>query len=346
MIKKVKGRSYGYEQESYREGGTVRTRTTAYYGPLEPAILRQINQTRQSIGRLKIAQIREIAGAPKPNVPKNKAAPEKVITTDKANRPFRDSLLLPKNMSEYDLSKTAFQRTHLRFGNRLKALGINPSHMPDVKIKYGHPSGFSKDRNGRYVVTVSRKPKARMPINRKELWTNYRLALAQSFLDGLEKGDGVHFNAIRASLDDSYQETKRLTILAANTMPSSYGRLMLSLQILIQNHMPAIGLQQTGKTDAGFYRQGQLKGWRPEASVMIADVQRLGWSALQEKNTKTRKRLKRIIKMRIKAWKRASLLDGLSGRKRKLIREVMEAETQLRALNQLERRQKTLAEIL
>ncbi len=346
MIKKVKGRSYGYEQESYREGGIVRTRTTAYYGALEPAVLRQINQTRQSIGRLKIAQIREIAGAPKSKGPKNKAVSEKVITTDKTNRPFRDSLLLPKNLSKYDLSETAFQRTHLRFGNRLKALGINPSHMPDVTIKYGHPSGFSKDRNGRYVVTVSRKPKARMPINRKELWTHYRLALAQSFLDGLEKGDGARFNEIRASLDDSYQETKRLTILAANTLPSSYGRLMLSLQILIQNHMPAFGLQQAGKTDSGFYQQGQLKGWRSEASVMIADVQRLGWSALQEKNAKTRKRLKAIIKTRIKTWKRASLLDGLSGKKRKLIREVMEAETQLRALEQLERRQKTLAEIL
>ena len=50
-IKKVKGRYYGYMQESYREGGHVRTRTVEYLGAVEPAVARQYHATRSQLAQ-------------------------------------------------------------------------------------------------------------------------------------------------------------------------------------------------------------------------------------------------------------------------------------------------------
>lgn len=50
-IKKVKGRYYGYMQESYREGGRVRTRTVEYLGAVEPAVAQQYQATRRQLAQ-------------------------------------------------------------------------------------------------------------------------------------------------------------------------------------------------------------------------------------------------------------------------------------------------------
>lgn len=41
-VKKVKGGYYAYRQESYREGGKVRTRTVEYLGAVDPALASKI----------------------------------------------------------------------------------------------------------------------------------------------------------------------------------------------------------------------------------------------------------------------------------------------------------------
>ena len=56
-IKKVKGRYYGYMQESYREGGSVKTRTVEYLGAIEPAIAQQVQATRQQLGAADMAAL-------------------------------------------------------------------------------------------------------------------------------------------------------------------------------------------------------------------------------------------------------------------------------------------------
>ena len=56
-IKKVKGRYYGYMQESYREGGSVRTRTVEYLGAIEPAVAQQYQTTRRQLGAADMAAL-------------------------------------------------------------------------------------------------------------------------------------------------------------------------------------------------------------------------------------------------------------------------------------------------
>jgi len=53
VVRKVKGRFYAYSQESYREGGKVRTR-----GAVDPAVARQVQKTRQRLGQLDIKATR------------------------------------------------------------------------------------------------------------------------------------------------------------------------------------------------------------------------------------------------------------------------------------------------
>ena len=56
-VKKVKGRHYGYLQESYREGGKVRTRTVQYLGAIDPAVAQQVKDTRRQLGQVDMAAL-------------------------------------------------------------------------------------------------------------------------------------------------------------------------------------------------------------------------------------------------------------------------------------------------
>jgi len=353
VIKKVKGRHYGYEQESYREGGMVKTRTVAYYGTLDTGDVKKIRQLRDGSGRINIAQVRQIVGcstSKSVEVSHTNKRTKVRVTDDKPieniDHPFTQGLKLPKTLDKYNLSATAFQKTHMRFGARLKALGIDPFVMPDVHIKYGHPSGYRKDRKGYYVVKVSRKSQTQFPINRKELWQNYRLALAQSFLDGLKQADAVGFNKLKNRLDSYYKESQQFNILAIQSTASTSDKLKLSLHILLSAYLPLWNRQYTLSDDVGFHTNESLKGWQTEATFIIADIQKLGWNKIKSTNDRQRKKLQRKISTRLKAWKQASTLDKISGKRRKYIREIMQAESQLKALEWLEKRQKIITEIM
>ena len=56
-IKKVKGRFYGYLQESYRDGASVRTRTVEYLGAIEPKVAEQYRATRRQLGQADMAAL-------------------------------------------------------------------------------------------------------------------------------------------------------------------------------------------------------------------------------------------------------------------------------------------------
>ena len=56
-IKKVKGSHYAYLQESYREGGRVKTRTVEYLGAVNPAVAGQVITTRKQLGKADMAAL-------------------------------------------------------------------------------------------------------------------------------------------------------------------------------------------------------------------------------------------------------------------------------------------------
>ena len=93
-IKKVKGRYYGYMQESFREGGSVRTRTVEYLGAIEPAVAQQVQATRSQLAQTDmgalVQSVREASTAATrapEAAPEAQAAPKAPTTTAEPPQP-------------------------------------------------------------------------------------------------------------------------------------------------------------------------------------------------------------------------------------------------------------------
>jgi len=426
-VRKVKGRFYAYSQESYREGGKIRTRTVSYLGAVDPAVARQVQKTRQRLGQLDIkatrADVKRLVdaavnpakplpattpepafepssdqdvqtqsaentsnqapdsskrtsksalkqknqtGKPKPKAAKSKGKPHplqmtidgrklvvdpdsgailkganKVITTKrkhKSLRPFQDSIKLPKNLGKYGCNATALLRTHARFASRLRGLNIDPAMMPDITVKYGHPSGLNRRKDGSFVINVSRKPKQLHPINKTELWKHYRQALAEGYFDAVRNGSPQSYDTLRTALDPHYAESKRLAVECIKLSKNRTAKWMLSLQVTLWGQIPAFNQKYAHAEEFGQYSFGTQYHWQSEITAILTEVQKSGWDGVEARHAKTRKRLQSRIAHRHNDWKKASLEDRLSGKCARFMRELREAETKLQALTQVERR--------
>jgi len=394
-VKKVKGRHYAYRQESYREGGKVRTRTVEYLGAIDAALASNIKSGKVAdIPKPCDAETITIAVTPDESgeTPKSKPVEPKqlpkavqpddhiqmnvngetmlvdrhsgeiiaqygsVITTGKAketsspSRPFSESLKLP-NLEDYGVSTTAIRGNHARYGRRLSELKINPSHMSDIKIKYGHPNEFRANKDGSYSVVVSRRAEnKRHPVNKTELWKNYRQALSHSFIDAVETGNPQLYDDIRLAFDYHYRESQKLAlqVITLNTDPLT--KLALSLQLKLWNKLPAFVKEHASPEELGQINLNRQTGWRDEAAEVFAEVQKSGWEGMDKRIRDTRAKLKSRITKRLNQIEDAGRLGRmslrLSGKRRRLFREIREAEIKLQAVEQLEHRLRFLKEHL
>lgn len=400
VVKKVKGRYYAYRQESYREGGKVRTRTIEYLGAIDPTLA----------GRIKSGKVTEV---PRPTEPEiititvtpvgaiNNVAPvdtdaaaiklsklknqhDKVLLEDKIqmtvnsevmlvdrhsgeivksfgpvittkdsnvpSRPFSESLKLP-SLEDYGVSTTAIRGTHARYGKRLSELKINPSHMSDVKIEYGHPNGFCAKKDGSYSVVVSRRSNnKRHPVNKTELWKSYRQALSHSFIGAVELGQPQLYNDVRLAFDHHYRESQKLAFQAISLSTDPLTKLGLSLQLKLWGRLPAWVKEQASPEELGQINLNRQAGWRDEAAEVLAEVQKSGWEGMDKRVRDTRAKLKSRITKRLNVMSDASLLGKaslrFSGKRRRLFCEIREAEVKLQAVEQLEHRLRFLKEHL
>ena len=388
-IKKVKGRYYGYLQESYREGGSVRTRTVEYLGAMEPAVAQQVQATRKQVGAADMAalikSVREAsaaaAGAPEtpteaetaPPTPERTTEPpqpryerltvngqpqlvdmktgeliepqdKKVITTGTKPtlRPFADALKLPKGIETHKLSRAALHGTHRKFGERMKTLQINPATMPDVVIKYGHPDGLKQRRDGAYVITTSRKPKRGHTLNKAALWRNYRQALSHATLDSIEAERPELFAQLQSQLSGSHKAGKRLLFDYIAQTNNGALKIGLSLQLLLWDRMTPPKRQKGGTyasaADLGQMSFDTVSDWRSEAALILAEAHKDGWQKLTDKTARTISKHKAAITKKRREIDELSTLDKLAGKRRKLLREILTAETKLKASQNLSAR--------
>lgn len=413
-IKKVKGRYYGYMQESYREGGSVRTRTVEYLGAIEPALAQQYQATRKQLGAADMAalvkSVREASAAatrapdtaprakttpPAPELTTEPPQPryerrevngrlqlvdmqtgeliepkgQEVITTESKPtlRPFFESLKLPPKIETHKLSRAALHGTHRKFGERLKRLEMNPAAMPDVVIQYGHPDGLKKRRDGSYIITASRKPKRAHTLNKATLWRNYRHALSRATLDAIGTERPDLFAQMQSQLSHSHQESKRLLLTHIAQTTGGIERLALSLQVMLWNKLPATtkpkrkrrerkpstyqtqaqrDRQASAARDLGQMSLSTFNNWREESALILAEAHKSGWNELADKTARTAQKHKAAITKKRREIEGLSRLDKLAGKHRKLLREIMAAETKLRAAEELAKRQEILRGLL
>ena len=394
-------------QESYREGGSVRTRTVEYLGAMEPAVATQVKATRKQLGQADMAALvqsvrkasSEATRTPEkppeaqtaPPAPKTTTEPAQrryermtvngrpqlvdtqtgeliepqdkpeVITTEKPTlRPFADSLKLPPKIETHKLSRAALHGTHRKFGERLKGLQINPAAMPDVVVKYGHPDSLKQHRDGSYIITASRKPKRDHSLNKAQLWKNYRHALSRASIDAIEAERPEVFATLQSQLSTSHQEGKRLLFEHIAQTTNGAQRLGLSLQLYLWDKLPAPAVSKTktrgkpnAKTHASQSAQAQqqtavedlgqmsfetVNNWRAEAALILAEAHKNGWNELTDRTARTARKHKAAITKKRRELDSLSRLDKLAGKRRKLLREIMQTETKHKASQKLQGR--------
>ena len=274
-----------------------------------------------------------------------------VITTEAKPtlRPFADALKLPAEIETHKLSRAALHGTHRKFGERLKRLEINPATMPDVVIKYGHPDGLKQHRDGSYTITTSRKPKHGHTLNKAALWRNYRHALSRATLDSIEAERPDLFAHLQSQLSASHQESKRLLFNMIAQTQSPAMRLGLSLQLLLFDKVPHSIRGRVSAVDLGQASFDTVNDWRAEAAEILAEVQKSKWGGVTTKFANAVKKHKAAITRRkneLDRMTRAQKLSArLSGKRRKIIREIMLAETKLKAAQNLQARAKVLRQV-
>lgn len=385
-IKKVKGRYYGYMQESFREGGKVRTRTVEYLGSIDPAVAQQYQATRSQLAGMEmdalVQAVRDSSAAAirapeTPQVdptPQSAAAPpqqrtkrmmingraqlvdmntgelikpqeKEVITTETKPtlRPFRDALKLPADMAKHRVDLKALVATHHRYGKRLKQLEINPATMPNVVIRYGHPDAVKRNRDGSYAVIVSRRTrKVRTTINGRRFWDHSRQAMSRAMLDAIETERPALFAELHHELDPSSRAAKRLLFDSIATAHTPSQRLVLSLQLILWNKIPHSVRGNAEAMDFGQMSFETVNDWRGEAALILAEAQKSGWAGVAEKFALTARKHKAMITRRKSDLAEMNALQRfsarLSGKRRKIIRDIMAAETKLRATEGLKSR--------
>ena len=147
-------------QESFREGGKVRTRTVEYLGVVEPGVARQVRDARGKLDKpdrealvasVRAAALAQVEAAEQastvsetPNAAVRDATSPLITTKSKPETPTPppEFLRWPENLDHFKVSHTAMHRTQERFAERLQAVGVDPSAMPTVTIEYDHPDGI------------------------------------------------------------------------------------------------------------------------------------------------------------------------------------------------------------
>ena len=118
VIKKIKGHFYVYEQETYRQGGKVRT-LNRYIGPVKKAI---------------------------------KGVSGKVLEKS-TERKIIDNRI---DLKPYSISEPAIKKISEEFIGHLESMGIDTQAIPKIKFQHGPKVGYKKAFSGAYVVYLPR----------------------------------------------------------------------------------------------------------------------------------------------------------------------------------------------
>lgn len=253
------------------------------------------------------------------------------------------NLTIPNDIDHYGLSRTALERTYLRFGERLLALNIESFTMPKIAIEYGHPESLKRNRNGSYTVIVSRRTQNKYnPIKKIELWKHYRQALCSAYLDAIGTHNPELYHQLSMTLDKNHQACKSLLFECLRYATDPFNRLLLSLQLLFWNNIPPIMRKHNKAEDFGQIDFSTVNNWQAETVMILSEVQKLGWQGLKDRQKKARNKQHSLInryKIQLEqAGFFGALIQKISGKKRRYIREIMQAEAKLKAIDHLAER--------
>jgi len=193
VIKTIKGKKYLYQQESYRDGGKVRSRCVCL-GPINPVTgeLHAQDQVQQAV-RKTVSDVIEAteendAILPPSEAEQDSSFPQSVNTTNETPKvslhEHSERLLqLKSKVEKKNLTRRGFSLAHRTMLTRLRERGLDLDRVPSVVVKDGFKANWShqKSRN-RVVVTIERGNQNRAQI-RREVFRGYGRAMIETMRD-------------------------------------------------------------------------------------------------------------------------------------------------------------------
>ena len=190
VVKKINGCHYLYEQETYREGGKVRTRSQ-YIGAVDPVKIKALKAKGEPLdGALKNIEPEEIESEEiepiitytvkevSPETLPSKAA-EKAKSKDKPksapdasqrlnttklkekpkpekSTPSKPRLRIKAKVERHNISRAALVGEHKRFTRHMTRLGLKTDDIGRVIVGTGKQVLCRRQRSGNYVITLPR----------------------------------------------------------------------------------------------------------------------------------------------------------------------------------------------
>jgi len=362
VVKKINGCHYLYDQETYREGGKVRTRSQ-YLGAVDPKVVKRLKTRGEPIEAALIIPpskpeepeikytVELVPKADPPTKPPTKKADKALNTTSKQKpKSPKPSLIQPlrikSKVERHNISRAALEGEHRRFVNHMEALGLKTEHLGRVLIGTGKQVRCRRQRSGNYIITLPRwKVKAdprkktkgalRRPATRVAFKREYRKALAGVYLDAIKAQDPKYYAGLEQNLSAAYKaQNKAISRYIMNSGWKTSQKIGLTLHFLHSKMLSDWSKAHIPSEIIGMADHERRDNWRQDAEAMMSEIQKFGWNSAYSKYMKELSKAESLTLRKLGEYRKAGVMDRLSGKRRKYAREFRKLNARRKALNE------------
>jgi len=398
VVKKINGRSYLYEQETYREGGKVRTRSQ-YLGAVDPAVIKRLKSRGEPLeaalmppvdteakSKTKAASVDSHAVAerleetepeikytvtvtdkPETEKPAKSAAAfdaetqlpkplkqvEKFNTTklsaarDKSRKvsrhderiSARPSLRIKAKVERHNISRAALEAEHRRFNRHMAALGLDTGKLGRVVVGTGRKLQARRQTSGNYVITLPRFKSSKVKgetgqLVRTVFKREYRKALAGTYLDAIKAQDPKYYAGLEQNLSQAFKtQNKAISRYIMNSGWKLSDKVSLTLHFMQSKMLSDWTKVHVSSEKLGLADHQRRDNWRRDAQAMMAEVQQRGWSQTYANYMGELSKVETAALRKLGAYRKASLGERLSGKRRKYAREFRKLNNRRKAIH-------------
>jgi len=374
VVKVINGCHYLYEQETYREGGKVRTRSQ-YIGAVDPVKIKTLKAKGEPLdGALKNTEPETETEETEPVItytvteaqpetlpktrsekpkPKDKtrpvSKPEKLLNTTKSKSRYetvekpiktKPRLRIKAKVERHNISRTALEGEHKRFMRHMERLGLKSDNMGRIMVGVGSKVRCRRQRSRNYIITLPRfktkKQKGDIgPATRTAFKREYRKALAGTYLDAIKEQQPDYYAGLELHLSKAFEaQNKAISRYLMNSNRKTAEKIGLTLHFMRSKMLSDWTKLNLKSEKLGLADHARRKDWRQDAESMMAEIQQRGWSRTYEKYMDELSRAESLTLRKLTECQKMGMLDRLSGKRRKARRELRRLNSRRKALNE------------
>lgn len=357
VVKKINGSHYLYEQETYREGGKVRTRSQ-YIGAVDPKIIKQLKLRGEPLEAALITGPESIlkytvttADDMPPQIIKNdlsepipKIIPTLNTTRNVISKSAKFSRFQPLKIKapveRHNISRTALEAEHRRFTRHMEGLGLKIDDISRVLVGTGRKVKSRCQRSGNYVITLPRfktkKQKGDIgPATRTAFKREYRKALAGTYLDAIQAQDPKYYIGLKQNLSAAFKaQNKAIGQYLMNSNRKPLQNIGLTLHFFHSKMLSNWSKIHISSEKLGLANHECRDDWRQDAVATMAEIQQRGWSQTYSKYMNELSKVESLTLRKLTECQKMSGLDVLSGKRRMARQELRKLNARRKALNE------------